>query len=335
MLKSKNLPAKTSDINKPLPVGFRHINFRTLKDSYKVRILEKKIEVMDTPDFIDICQMFNHSIEDIQFEKDQLITYLNILKQDLSKPQKPKKKFTKPPLSLSVIKSTLTIQNTLFNTSLDSELERIYNQSLQFLKQLYNIDENQKQLSKTHRLIYQLRDILENDVKPLNDERKELSLKLRTNPQDTELRHRIEKIENYMIDYVSKIYHPLTKPLDKMITPLTNKIIAFFKVIDNINKKLKTLDFDFSEFYLDDGLDLIIKKKNTCPRYIIYDENEVLLKVPKGEYDTCKGIKFIIISPIRILNYSDLATTQKKQINALLKHILIKEFLLLREVIKK
>ncbi len=75
-----------------------------------------------------------------------------------------------------------------------------------------------------------------------------------------------------MIDYISLIYMSLISPLDQKIEPLSNKIIAFFTVIDIINKKLKTLDFDFTqyvEFYFDDGLELIISQKRTSSPYPI------------------------------------------------------------------
>lgn len=177
-----------------------------------------------------------------------------------------------------------------------------------------------------------MEEIKEFDVKPLNDERKEILLKLKTSSQDSEFMYRLEKIKNYMFDYISLVYSPLINPLHQKLNPLIHKIVAFTKVIDLINNKLKTLSFnEFTEFYFDDSMELVIKKIKSRPEYIIFDKNNDPLKVPEAQYNTHRGNKTIIAKPTITLHFSDLTTTQKKQLNALLKHTLLKEFITIKE----
>ncbi len=111
---------------------------------------------------------------------------------------------------------------------------------------------------------------MEADVRTLNDIRKNLSLKIidETNPKIIQQHQsKIEKLETFIINYVSNVYTPIIKKYKSLKDDINSPLEQFcFAVVDALNTKLekvtKKFAMDINEFYFDDNLDLSIVVKN-------------------------------------------------------------------------
>ena len=93
MLHAKNISyKKISRLNKNFPSGFKTVYFRTLLDRIKLQIITNKISQMVTPEFQEICSIFDFTADDISNEKFELIENLgsNPIKQSIKSEKKSK-----------------------------------------------------------------------------------------------------------------------------------------------------------------------------------------------------------------------------------------------------
>ncbi len=140
---------------------------------------------------------------------------------------------------------------------------------------------------------------MEADVRRLNDERKDLSLKImnETNPIIIQQHQsKIEKLKAFIISYVSNVYTSIIRKYQSLKNNANTQLEKFcFDVVDAINTKLGKVTKKFAmviiEFYFDDGLELRITVKNN----------------PLSEF------------PLKHLHFDDLETKHKRVIIQILK----------------
>ena len=294
---NKRVHKPISDLNSKFPPGFKTINFRLLPDTIKFQIISSKVSQMEKNDFIDICTLLNFTLNDIHDEKQQLEEYLNSLRLKMRKnPNNIRRRTNK--ISQKEI-DDLTLRPSLFTQSLEEEYNRIFPLLVEIIKKMYNIKELNNILSENKKAIFNLQIVLEKDVRRLNDERKELSLKDigETNPVLTqECQFTIRKLGEYILSYVNNIYTPIIEKHRVLIDNANSRLKHFyFNIIDPINERIDKIriksSLDFKEFYFDDDLELHLIVKNK----------------PQSKY------------PFKVLHFNDLEITQKKVIIQVLR----------------
>ena len=287
-----------SDLNKSFPPGFQSIYFRMLPKIVKFQIISKKIPQMEKNNFTDICTLLNFTLDDINDEKQLLEEYLTSLKFIL---KSKKSKNTRRRVNKITQKEidNLTLRSTLFTQNLEKEYLRIFPLQIEFIRKKYNLKEHNSILKESKKIIFNLQTVMEVDVKKLNDERKELTLKNfeETNPALSQERQAtIKKLREYIINYVDSVYTPIIEKYSKIVCDSNTKLEHFFfTVVDSINQKIEKVknrsSLDTTEFYFTDNFELKIMVRNKSPN------------------------KF----PFKVLHFEDLDTTQKKQIIQILK----------------
>jgi len=256
-----------------------------------------KANFSDVKDLDKLLKTISSIIDDINDEKQQLGEYLNSLKLEMrKKPNIIKRKTNK--ITQKEI-DDLSFKGNLFTTDLGKEYDRVFPLLLRMIIKKHDIKELTDTLTENKKTIFNLQTVLEEDIKRLHDERKELAL---LNIEETNLtlsqerQSTITKLISYILNYVEKVYSPIIEKYRTTVNDANSKLEQFyFTVIDKINRRIEKVKtkspLDFKEFYFDDELKLhLIIKANSPSKY-----------------------------PFKVLHFNDLEITQKKIIIQILK----------------